>query len=42
MKYAFMSFSAPQLNLRELLAYAKQTGYDGIEPRIDSRACPWH
>lgn len=37
MKYAFMSFSAPQLTLQELLAYARQTGYDGIEPRIDSK-----
>jgi sugar phosphate isomerase/epimerase len=36
MKYAFMSFSAPQLSLDELLSTARQYGYDGIEPRIDS------
>lgn len=37
MKYAFMSFSAPHLSLQDMLAYASQTGYDGIEPRIDSK-----
>ncbi len=36
MKYAFMSFSAPQLDLGELLALAARLGYDGIEPRIGS------
>jgi sugar phosphate isomerase/epimerase len=36
MKYAFMSFSAPQLKLGELLALAAQVGYNGIEPRIGS------
>jgi sugar phosphate isomerase/epimerase len=36
MKYAFMSFSAPQLKLGELLELAAQVGYDGIEPRIGS------
>ena len=35
MKYSFMSFSCPTLNLSELLALAKKLGYDGIEPRID-------
>jgi sugar phosphate isomerase/epimerase len=34
MQYAFMSFSAPQLDLHALLALATQYGYDGIEPRI--------
>ena len=36
MKYAFMSFSAPQLDLGALLALAARLGYDGIEPRIGS------
>lgn len=36
MNYAFMSFSAPQLALDELLALAAGLGYQGIEPRIDS------
>jgi len=30
-----MSFSAPTLELAQLLALAKKLGYDGIEPRID-------
>ncbi len=34
MKYAFMTFSCPELNLRDVLDLAKQTGYDGVEPRI--------
>ncbi|MDB5084448.1 MAG: hypothetical protein JWN30_1334 [Bacilli bacterium] len=33
MKYAFMTFSCPELNLREALALAKRYGYQGIEPR---------
>lgn len=37
MKYSFMTFSCPQLSLRELLETAKQYGYDGIEPRIVSQ-----
>ena len=36
MKYSFMSFSCPQLELKELLQTAKKYGYDGIEPRIDA------
>lgn len=36
MKYAFMSFSCPQLPLDEMLSLAKRLGYDGIEPRMDS------
>lgn len=36
MKYAFMSFSAPELSMDELLGTARRYGYDGIEPRIDS------
>jgi len=36
MKYAFMSFSAPQLKLDQLLELAARVGYDGIEPRIGS------
>ena len=37
MNYAFMSFSAPQLKLNELLELAARIGYDGIEPRIGSK-----
>jgi len=37
MKYSFMTFSCPQLSLKELLETAKRYGYDGIEPRIDSQ-----
>ncbi len=36
MKYAFMSFSAPELDLTALLALAARLGYDGVEPRIGS------
>lgn len=36
MKYSFMSFSCPELTLDEMLAMAKEFGYDGIEPRISS------
>ncbi|GMV67008.1 MAG: hypothetical protein AMXMBFR75_28030 [Candidatus Hinthialibacteria bacterium] len=34
MKYAFMSFSCPQLPLQDMLALAVNSGYDGIEPRL--------
>ena len=34
MKYAFMSFSCPELTLGEMLALAARLGYDGIEPRL--------
>lgn len=36
MKYAFMSFSCPQLSLDEMLSLAQKLGYDGIEPRAAS------
>lgn len=36
MKYAFMTFACPELNLAEALTLAKQYGYDGIEPRTAS------
>jgi sugar phosphate isomerase/epimerase len=36
MKYAFMSFSTPDLNLAGMLDLAKKLGYDGIEPRTVS------
>ncbi len=36
MKYSFMSFSCPELNMREIVTIAKKYGYTGIEPRIDS------
>jgi len=36
MKYAFMTFSCPELTLDEVLATARRYGYDGIEPRTVS------
>ncbi len=36
MKYAFMSFSVPELDLDQSLKIAKSYGYDGFEPRIDA------
>ena len=36
MKYSFMSFSCPELELTEILSLAKRFGYDGIEPRAGS------
>ena len=37
MKYAFMTFSTPELTLAEVLATAREYGYDGIEPRLDAQ-----
>ena len=37
MKYAFMTFSTPELTLTEVLATARDYGYDGIEPRLDAK-----
>ncbi|MEM7126914.1 MAG: sugar phosphate isomerase/epimerase family protein [Chloroflexota bacterium] len=36
MKFAFMSFSTPELTLDETLSLASELGYDGIEPRAGS------
>ncbi len=36
MKYAFMSFSCPELTLDKMLSLANRLGYDGIEPRVGS------
>jgi sugar phosphate isomerase/epimerase len=36
LKYSFMSFSCPQASFDEMLALARQYGYDGVEPRIDA------
>jgi len=36
MKYAFMSFSTPELSFTEMIDAAKRFGYDGVEIRIDS------
>jgi sugar phosphate isomerase/epimerase len=36
LKYAFMSFSTPELSLGEMLQLAKRLGCDGIEPRVES------
>lgn len=37
MKYSFMSFSTPALDLAGMLDLARKYGYDGIEPRLDSK-----
>jgi sugar phosphate isomerase/epimerase len=37
MKYSFMSFSTPELSLAQMLDTARCYGYDGIEPRLDSK-----
>ncbi len=34
MNFAFMSFSCPELSLRELLDLAESLGYDAVEPRL--------
>lgn len=34
MKYSFMSFSCPELNIDEILHIADVYGYDGFEPRV--------
>jgi sugar phosphate isomerase/epimerase len=36
MRYAFMSFSTPDLTLKEMLEFAREYGYDGVEPRLDA------
>ena len=36
MKYAYMSFSTPSLDLAGMLEVAGRYGYEGIEPRLDS------
>jgi len=36
MKYSYMSFSTPSLNLAGMLKVAARYGYDGIEPRLDA------
>lgn len=35
MKYSFMSFSTPELDLADTLTIARKYGYDGIEPRLE-------
>jgi len=37
MKYSFMSFSTPAMDLAGMLDAARQYGYDGIEPRTDAK-----
>jgi sugar phosphate isomerase/epimerase len=37
MKYAFMTFSCPEATWEQVLDYAKQYGYDAVEPRVDSK-----
>ena len=36
MKFAFMSFSTPEMSLDQMLTLAREIGYDGIEPRLDA------
>jgi sugar phosphate isomerase/epimerase len=37
MKYAFMTFSTPQLTLDEVLKTAEMYGYEGVEFRLDAK-----
>lgn len=37
MKYAFMTFSTPQMTLSENIEIATRLGYSGIEPRVESK-----
>lgn len=37
MKYSFMSFSCPELDLDALLDLARRFGYDGVEPRVECK-----
>ena len=37
MKFSFMSFSCPDLDVDEMIALAGKYGYDGIEARISSQ-----
>ncbi len=37
MRYSFMTFSCPDLGLRNILALARRLGYDGIEPRAAAK-----
>lgn len=37
MRFAFMTFSTPQLSLEETLKVAENYGYDAIEPRMDAK-----
>ncbi|MBM4033191.1 MAG: sugar phosphate isomerase/epimerase [Planctomycetes bacterium] len=37
MKFSFMTFSCPNLTWGEVLGVAKRLGYDGVEPRAQSR-----
>lgn len=36
-KFSFMSFSCPDMPLRDILDMARDDGYDGIEPRIQAQ-----
>lgn len=37
MKYSFMSFSVPDMNLADTLQVAERYGYDALEPRLDAK-----
>ncbi|MGB9642660.1 MAG: sugar phosphate isomerase/epimerase family protein [Candidatus Ratteibacteria bacterium] len=37
MKFAFMSFSCPEADLYKMLKYAREYGYDGVEPRAQAQ-----
>jgi sugar phosphate isomerase/epimerase len=36
-RYSFMTFSVPEASLDEVLGLAKRYGYDGVEPRLQSK-----
>ena len=37
MRFSFTTFSMPRSTLAEVLAMARELGYDGIEPRLDAK-----
>jgi sugar phosphate isomerase/epimerase len=37
MKYSFMSFSCPELDVPALVETARRHGYDGVEPRVEAK-----
>ena len=37
MKFSFMTFSCPELDLESVLELAQRYGYDGIEPRVSAK-----
>ena len=37
MRYAFMTFSTPDMSLDELIRFTADTGYDGVELRVEAK-----